>query len=222
MWILISHFTIWPRMVEIVPLPWAYVATLAAGVLVWLVAERVIDTTCTLAGMTITKLPVAPPTAHARSGLADHRVTNVDSARTRSAQPPSPNTLEHHMNPITTHRVAAMAAVLGVAALAGCGGEDGPVLQVYSGRHYGIETAFEQFTDETGIELEFQTGNDGELRERLAAEGEDTEADVYITVDAGNLVAATDQGLFQPIDSDGARCRPSRPNSATRTAIGTA
>ena len=49
--------------------------------------------------------------------------------------------------------------------------------------------------------LEFQTGNDGELRERLAAEGEDTEADVYITVDAGNLVAATDQGLFQPIES---------------------
>jgi iron(III) transport system substrate-binding protein len=99
-----------------------------------------------------------------------------------------------------TIRTAAVA-VATFAALAGCSDDDGPVLHVYSGRHYGIETAFEKFTDETGIELEFQTGNDGELRERLAAEGDDTEADVYITVDAGNLVAATDQGLFQPISS---------------------
>jgi len=101
----------------------------------------------------------------------------------------------------TRYRAAATVAVLGGVLLAGCGGEDGPVLQVYSGRHYGIETAFEQYEDETGVRLEFQTGNDGELRERLAAEGADTEADVYITVDAGNLVAATEQGLFQPIDS---------------------
>ncbi|MET0663460.1 MAG: extracellular solute-binding protein [Ilumatobacteraceae bacterium] len=106
------------------------------------------------------------------------------------------------MRSTTRHRAAATVAVLAGAALAGCGGgDDGETLQVYSGRHYGIETAFEQYEDETGVKLEFQTGNDGELRERLAAEGEDTEADVYITVDAGNLVAATDQGLFQPIDS---------------------
>ncbi len=58
MWILISHFTIWPRLAELMPLPWAYAGTLAAGVLVWLVAERVIDTTGTLAGMTLTKFAV--------------------------------------------------------------------------------------------------------------------------------------------------------------------
>ncbi len=105
------------------------------------------------------------------------------------------------MRSTTRYRAAATVAVLAGAALAGCGGDDGETLQVYSGRHYGIETAFEQYEDETGVKLEFQTGNDGELRERLAAEGEDTEADVYITVDAGNLVAATEQGLFQPIES---------------------
>ena len=105
------------------------------------------------------------------------------------------------MRPTTRYRAAATAAVLAGAALAGCGGDDGETLQVYSGRHYGIETAFEQFTEETGVEVEFLTGNDAELRERIAAEGEDTEADVYITVDAGNLAAAAEQGLFQPIDS---------------------
>ena len=36
---------------------------------------------------------------------------------------------------------------------AACTGDDGETLRVYSGRHYGIENAFEQFTEETGIEV---------------------------------------------------------------------
>ena len=78
---------------------------------------------------------------------------------------------------------------------------DEDTLKVYSGRHYGIENAFEKFTEDTGIEVEFLTGNDGELRERIEAEGADTDADAYITVDAGNLAAAAADGLFQPLDS---------------------
>ena len=78
-----------------------------------------------------------------------------------------------------------------------------PTLRVYSGRHYDVELAFEQFSEETGVDVEFLTGNDAELRERIAAEGEDTEADVYLTVDAGNLAAAAADGLFQPLDVRG-------------------
>ena len=69
---------------------------------------------------------------------------------------------------------------------------------MYSGRHYGIETAFEQYEEETGVNVEFLTGNDAELRERIAAEGDETEADVYLTVDAGNLWRAAEDDLFQP------------------------
>ena len=89
----------------------------------------------------------------------------------------------------------------GVVALSACGGDDGPTLNVYSGRHYGIETAFEAYEEETGVNVEFLTGNDAELRERIAAEGDETEADVYLTVDAGNLWKAGEDGLFQPIQS---------------------
>lgn len=113
------------------------------------------------------------------------------------------------MMPITSRlarsrRVAiTLVATLAFAATtAACGGDDKQTLTVYSGRHYGIETAFAKFEDETGIHIEPLTGKDGELRERIAAEGEDTEADVYITVDAGNLWAAAEEGLFQPIESD--------------------
>ena len=104
----------------------------------------------------------------------------------------------------TPHRARLRAAALviaGIAAFTACSGDDGDALRIYSGRHYGIETAFEQFEEETGINVEFLTGNDAELRERIAAEGAETEADAYITVDAGNLAAAAEQGLFQPISS---------------------
>lgn len=99
-------------------------------------------------------------------------------------------------------RLTTVGLTLGtLAALAGCGGGSSDTLRVYSGRHYGIETAFERFTEDTGVEVEFLTGDDAELRERIEAEGENTEADAYITVDAGNLAAAAEQGLFAPVDS---------------------
>ena len=76
---------------------------------------------------------------------------------------------------------------------------------MYSGRHYDVEKAFLQFEEETGTKVEFLTGNDAELRERIQAEGKDTEADVYITVDAGNLASAAEDGLFQPMHSEALR-----------------
>ena len=103
--------------------------------------------------------------------------------------------------PIEPDSAPLRSSLAGIAVVAACSGDDGDALRIYSGRHYGIETAFEQFEDETGINVEFLTGNDAELRERIAAEGPETEADAYITVDAGNLAAAAEQGLFQPIAS---------------------
>jgi iron(III) transport system substrate-binding protein len=95
------------------------------------------------------------------------------------------------------------AVALAAAVAAGCAGAgDDEVVRVYSGRHYDLEAAFVEFSEETGIDVEFLTGNDAELRERIAAEGEETQADVYLTVDAGNLAVAAERGLFRPLDSD--------------------
>ena len=75
-------------------------------------------------------------------------------------------------------------------------------LVVYSSRsHYGAEKVFENFTKETGIKVRFFSGNNNEVIERLRAEGDRTEADVLLTVDAGNLWFAASQGLLQPIQS---------------------
>ena len=115
--------------------------------------------------------------------------------------------------PRTLRSLALAPVAIALLAVAGCAESDGgssgegssgrkDVLHVYSGRHYDVEKAFLQFEEETGVDVQFLTGNDAELRERIAAEGEDTEADVYLTVDAGNLASAAEDGLFQPLDSE--------------------
>ncbi|HWH27440.1 MAG TPA: extracellular solute-binding protein, partial [Mycobacteriales bacterium] len=89
-------------------------------------------------------------------------------------------------------------------AVSACGiasGSDGPAIQVYSARSYGAEQAYERFTEQTGIDVVFHTGNDAELRERLQAEGDDSEADVFMTVDVANLALAAEQGVFRELDS---------------------
>ena len=102
-------------------------------------------------------------------------------------------------------RTALTAAGLTLAALtSGCsvfGGDEPADLQVYTGRHYGSEKVFEQFTQDTGITVDILTGDDAEMLERIKAEGAKTKADIYMTVSAGPLWSAADQGLLAPLES---------------------
>ncbi len=104
-----------------------------------------------------------------------------------------------------TVRTAATAlAVSATLALAGCsalGGGEEADLQIYTARHYDLEEAFAAFTDETGISVEFLSGDDAELLERLKAEGDSTPADIFMTVDAGMLWNAAEQGVLEPVES---------------------
>jgi iron(III) transport system substrate-binding protein len=106
--------------------------------------------------------------------------------------------------PLTT--ALTLASMLALAATAGCGvlgssAEEPGDIQVYSARHYQLEEAFSEFEKETGLKVDFLFGDDAELRERLAAEGDGSPADVYMTVDAGNLWAADQAGLLKPLKS---------------------
>jgi iron(III) transport system substrate-binding protein len=90
-------------------------------------------------------------------------------------------------------------ALVGVV-LATSGSSD--ALEIYSARsHYGEEQPFEDFASETGTDLSLRGGSATELYERIRAEGEETPADILITVDAANLWRATEAGLLEPLDS---------------------
>lgn len=74
---------------------------------------------------------------------------------------------------------------------------------VYSARiEQLIKPMFDAFTKETGIKVKYTTDNEGALLARLQAEGKNTPADMLITVDAGNLWAASQAGLLKPVQSE--------------------
>ncbi len=108
-------------------------------------------------------------------------------------------------------RTAVLGAVLAASFVAGCSASSEPQdagatettrqVTVYTGRHYGIEPVFDEFTAATGITVRFTTGSDPELRERLAAEGDNSPADLIMVADAANVELAAASGLLSPVDS---------------------
>ena len=77
------------------------------------------------------------------------------------------------------------------------------VVNVYSHRHYGIDTEINAlFTERTGIEVRVVNADADQLIERLKSEGENSPADVLVTVDAGRLQIARNEGLLQPLQSE--------------------
>jgi iron(III) transport system substrate-binding protein len=106
--------------------------------------------------------------------------------------------------------LAAVVLIVGASpALA----QPGPqVVNIYSARHYGaMEQVFRRFTQETGIEVRLSQGSAQAIVERLRAEGRQTPADIFMSIDAGMLWVAAEEGLLQPVDS--ALLRNSIPNS---------
>lgn len=76
-------------------------------------------------------------------------------------------------------------------------------INVYSARHYDTDQAlYDNFTEQTGIEINLIEGGSDALIERILAEGELSPADMLITVDAGRLWRGAEAGVFQPVSSD--------------------
>ena len=74
---------------------------------------------------------------------------------------------------------------------------------VYSSRkEHLIQPLFEQFTKQTGVEVNYLTGSGSDLIERLKLEGSNTPADMFMTVDAGDLWYAGTQDIFQSASTE--------------------
>ena len=75
-------------------------------------------------------------------------------------------------------------------------------VNLYSQRHYSVDMLqYENFTKLTGIKVNVIKANADELIERLKNEGENSPADLFVSVDAGKLQKGADLGLFQKINN---------------------
>jgi len=115
----------------------------------------------------------------------------------------------------------SFVAIFAVAAISACGTEQTPTtaqsfastpvgpkptelptLVVYSERkEHLIQPLFERYTEKTGIPIRYITDSAAVLAERLVAEGDATQADLLLTVDAGNLWQAKQRGVLATLDS---------------------
>lgn len=75
-------------------------------------------------------------------------------------------------------------------------------LNLYSSRHYDTdERLYSNFEEETGIKINRIEASADELIERIANEGDNSPADVLLTVDAGRLWRADQAGVLAPVES---------------------
>ena len=75
-------------------------------------------------------------------------------------------------------------------------------LTVYTSRKtHLIEPLFEAYSKKTGVKINHINGKAGALIQKLKQEGVKTPADLLVTVDAGNLAFAAEQGLLSKITS---------------------
>jgi|UniRef100_Q11M00 iron(III) transport system substrate-binding protein len=97
--------------------------------------------------------------------------------------------------------LAALALMAGTSLLPSAAQADG-VVNVYTYREPGlIQPLLDAFTEETGIATEVLFLNQG-LEDRIAAEGQNSPADVVLTVDIGRLVNVKEKGVTQPVDDE--------------------
>ncbi|HID68131.1 MAG TPA: extracellular solute-binding protein [Roseibacterium sp.] len=96
-----------------------------------------------------------------------------------------------------------MSLLLGAAiAVSGATAAQAQEVNLYSSRHYETdERLYSDFEDATGITINRIEGNADELIARIQAEGANSPADVFLTVDTSRLQRAAGMGILQPVES---------------------
>ncbi|WP_113908110.1 Fe(3+) ABC transporter substrate-binding protein [Aliidiomarina celeris] len=93
---------------------------------------------------------------------------------------------------------AAMAAFLSACSPS----PSQEAVNIYSSRNEAlVKPLLDEFTAETGIQVNLLTGSGDGLLTRLQNEGENSPADLFLTVDAGALHRAKSANLFQSVNS---------------------
>ena len=118
--------------------------------------------------------------------------------------------------------MAAVAVmVLGAGALAGCGGDDGDRLVVYSGRTSNlVNPLLEQFSEDTGTPIDVRYDDSANLALLIDEEGDRTPADVFISQSPGAVGFLDEGGHLAELPEDLVAMVPEGDAAADRGWVG--
>ncbi len=92
--------------------------------------------------------------------------------------------------------------LISIFTFAGYAASSDKELVVYTARkEHLIKDLFEKYEKEHGIKITYITGKAAVLLQRILSEGSGTNADILLTVDAGNLWQAARKGILVPVES---------------------
>ncbi len=107
------------------------------------------------------------------------------------------------MPSLTRRTVLALVAVAALVATGACSSGDSKTLTLYSGRaEVQIQSVIDEFTEETGIEVNVRYGATPALAAQISEEGSNSPADMFFAQDAGALGAVDARGLFAPLPQE--------------------
>lgn len=117
-------------------------------------------------------------------------------------------------------RVLALLAGLATASVSGFSWAAGELV-VYSGRKDKfVEPVVERFTQQTGIKVLLHSGESTALLNKMHIEGARTQADLYLSNDAGNLQKGSELGLFQALPGSLVDAVPANLRAADNSWVG--
>ncbi len=137
----------------------------------------------------------------------------------------------HRVRRNRLHKGTALlsAALAATILLTACGSGDseqssegGDSITLYTGRNTAlIDPLIEQFTEDTGIEVEVRDGGSAELASQILTEGDASPADVFLSQDAGALGAVSKAGLFAELPAEITERVPEAYRAGDGTWVGT-
>lgn len=105
------------------------------------------------------------------------------------------------MKNLTLYKTWALATLV-VSSIAAFAAEPAKELNLYSARHYQTDEAlYSDFTKKTGIKINRIEADDNGILERIKSEGDKSQADVILLVDAARLWRAQMHQFFAPTKS---------------------
>ena len=110
--------------------------------------------------------------------------------------------IKHYKRAFSARALLAVAAGAAVLLGAACGG-DGESLTLYSGRSENlVAPLIEQFSEETGIEVDVRYGDSADLALLIAEEGDRTPADIFLSQSPGAVGFLAEADLLTPISPE--------------------